>query len=630
MRWVFRIIGALVVAALLLLGVLMLLPGEKIAQVVLNQIRGATGREVTLEGDVSFSLYPVLGVRTGAVTIANADWSQRGPMLEAEGLSIGVETMPIFSGQIRIRALELIRPDLLLERNAEGRGNWEIEPGTGGSGGRQFALALDRIEMRGGQVRYFDATDGSAQSFSGLDAVLVAPDLVGPATLELAIEPAGERVVLNAGIEGILPFVTGRPVPVRADLSAGGGRVKFEGRATATGDAEGALELDLPSTEATLRALGLVGPSGGTGQALGVDAQMVVKGGRSLSLRKAAIRLGDLALRGDIDAEIGEGRPYVTARLDAGDLDFSGGGGGSGASDDGWPTGEIDASALATLNGQARITATSVKVSGLSFGATDITAKLDRSRVVFTLNRLAGYGGAFGGEFVMNNRNGLSVGGKLRATAVEMKDLLSDFAGITRLSGKGDGEVRFLGVGGTVDKIMKSLEGEGRMSMVKGTISGFDLDRLMQTGDGSGGTTIFDNATASFTMNDGNLANEDLKMTLPGVEATGRGRIGLGARDIDYRFTPVALKARKGRGLAIPVRIRGPWSDPRITPDMKAAIDLNLAEEKKALEEKVESEVKERLGDELGVEVQEGEKLEDALKRKAEDELRKGLQKLLE
>ncbi len=633
MRWIFRILGALLVAALVLVGGLFLMPGEKIAEVVLNQIEAATGREVTLEGDVSVSFYPVLGVRTGAMTIANADWSDKGAMLKAEALHIGVETVPLFSGQIRIRTLELTRPDLLLERDKSGRGNWEIATGTASSGGRQFALALDHIEMRGGRVRYLDQTDGSNQEFTGLDAVLEAPDLAGPATLELALEPAGERVTLSASVQGLLPFLSGQPVAVSADVVAGGATMGFVGRATATGDAEGQLEANLPSTNTALRALGMAGvnPPKGLGQAVTAKGLVVLKAGKSLALRKTALRLDDNAFTGDLDIQFGGDRPYVTARLDAGDLDFSSlSQGGSSAGGEGWPTEAIDMSALGALNGQARITANSVDLGTLKFGATDITATLDRSRVVFALGRLAGYGGAFGGEFVVNNRSGLSVGGKLSATAVEVRDLLSDMAGITRLSGKGTASLNFLGVGGSLDAIMKSLKGDGSIAMDKGMISGFDLDKLMSSGDGTGGTTIFDRLEAGFTMSNGDMLNDDLKMTLPGFEATGKGRIGLGRRDIDYLFTPVALKAREGKGLAFPVRIRGPWAAPKITPDVKAAIDLNLAEEKKALENKIENKVKEKLSEELDLEVEEGENLEDALERKVEDELKKGLLKLFE
>ncbi|WP_137701549.1 AsmA family protein [Marimonas lutisalis] len=637
MRWIFRVFGALVVAALLLAGGLLLLPGEKIAQVAVDQIRAATGRQVSVEGGVELSFYPVLGVRTGKVTISNADWSDEPLMLSARGLSIGVETGALFRGQVRVKALELVGPEMLLERSRDGRFNWEIERGTGGAGGRGMAFALDRLEVSDGSLRYVDHSDGSRQRFDKLDLTLLAPDLAGRAQIELTAHPAGTPVALRGAIDGFLGFLDGAPVPVEATLTAGGGTLEFAGRAGAGGDAEGRLSADLPRTKAFAAALGLgaVAPPEGMGRAIRGEGLIVLTDGKALALRKMALRLDDNAITGDADITL-DGKTQLRARLRAGALDFAGApeaGGGTGggqAESSGWSTAPIDASGLGALDGQVRLTAESIDLGRVKLDATDVTVTIDRARAVFSLNDVAAYGGAFGGEFVMNNRSGLSVGGKLSMRGVETKDLLSDMAGITRLSGKADGNLGFLGVGQSLNAIMNSLQGDGRIAMGRGVIAGMDLDRLMRSGDGSGGTTIFDSLGASFTMAGGNLVNSDLKLALPGIEATGTGRIGLGARDIDYLFTPVALKARGGRGLAIPVRIRGPWSAPRITPDMGAAVDLNLAEEKKQVEEKVEQKVRETLRKELDVEVQEGEKVEDALKRKAEEELMRGLQKLLE
>lgn len=635
MRWIFRIIGALVVAALLLLVGLLLLPGEKIAQVVVDQIRTATGRDVSIEGGVELSFYPVLGVQTGPVTIANAEWSDEPVMLRAEGLSVGVGTAALWRGQVKIRAIELVSPDILLERSSDGTGNWEIEGESAGPGGRQLAVSLDRIEVTGGRLRYVDHSDGSRQGFESVDATLLAPDLGGRAEIDLGlrIEGGGERLHLAGWVGQFLPFLQGEVVPIEAALRAGDGTIGFEGRANASGDAEGRLTLDLPRTGAMLAALGQGAgdPPEGLGRAIRGESLVVLSDGRALSLREMALRLDGNAITGDVDVTL-DGRTQVKARLYAGALDLAGlaGGEDDGGDAEGWSRAPIDASGLGALDGQIRLTAESVDLGTVAFGESDVTLNIDRSRAVFSLNRLQGYGGDFGGDFVMNNRSGLSVGGTLSMDGVEMSDLLSDLAGVTRLSGEADGRVSFLGVGQSVDAIMKSLSGEGRVGMGRGVIAGFDLDRLMRSGDGTGGTTIFDELGASFTMESGDMRNDDLRLVLPGIEATGEGRIGLGARDIDYLFTPVALAARGGRGLAIPVRIKGPWSDPRITPDMAAAVDLNLAEEKEELERKAEERVKEELQERLDVEVQEGEKVEDALKRKAEDEIRRGLMRLLE
>ena len=162
---------------------------------------------------------------------------------------------------------------------------------------------------------------------------------------------------------------------------------------------------------------------------------------------------------------------------------------------------------------------------------------------------------------------------------------------------------------------MNGLSGKGAVSMARGTIKGIDLDSLMRQGLATGGTTVFDSLSASYTMENGNLFNSDLLLSLPVISAAGEGRIGLGARDIDYLFTPRTASADSGGGVVIPVRIRGPWADPRIWPDME--------------KEQARQAVEEKIRDELNLPTTEGQSLEDAAKEKLETEILKGLGRLL-
>jgi AsmA protein len=74
------------------------------------------------------------------------------------------------------------------------------------------------------------------------------------------------------------------------------------------------------------------------------------------------------------------------------------------------------------------------------------------------------------------------------------------------------------------------------------------------------------------------------------------------------------------------VRIRGPWDSPRIVPDFEKAIDMNLREERKKAEDRLEREVQER----LNITPEEGQSLEDAAKDKLEERAKRELRKLFE
>ena len=635
MRWMLRIAGSLAVAALLLSVAVLLLPGERIAQVALERIEAATGRAVTVEGDVDIGYFPMLRVRTGALRVANADWSQSGPMLEARGLSIGVETLPLLRGEIRIDALELDRPRVLLERGRDGRVNWTLDgmPADSAAGG-PTAIGLDRMRIRDGLVLFLDHVEGVRRSFDGVTAELTVPELAGRADLEMSLiagDPE-EPLRLTASIDGLAAFFEGGAVPVEAELTAAKGRVAFTGRTSPAGDAAGQIVAGLPSAERFARAAGLggVAPPEGLGRSITASGKMVLKGGTQLSLRQLDLRLDHNALMVDADLDLAAERPAMTARIAAGNLDLSAlTAGGDGTAAGQWSSAPIDADALGLLDGRARLTAESIDLGSLRLGASDIAITLDRSRAVFALSQVAAYGGTLGGEFVANNRNGLSVGGSVTMRDVEAKDLLSDLAEVERFSGKASGRIKFLGVGQSPRAIMSSLKGDGAFEMGRGRIAGFDLDKLMRTGEAGGGTTIFDALTAGFTLTGGNMQNDDLKLVLPGIEASGKGRIGIGTRDIDYLLTPVAPRARDGRGVAIPVRIRGLWSNPKVSADMRAAVEINFADEKKALQDKAERAVKKKIEEKLGVPVQDGQSLEDAVRQKAQEKLLEGLGKLV-
>jgi AsmA protein len=131
-------------------------------------------------------------------------------------------------------------------------------------------------------------------------------------------------------------------------------------------------------------------------------------------------------------------------------------------------------------------------------------------------------------------------------------------------------------------------------------------------------------------MQGGNLINQDLAMKLPLARASGKGRIGLGARDIDYLFTPVLLEGDNSRGLAIPVRIEGPWANPRIKPDLEKAVRMNLKAERDKLEQEAKDRLERELQERLNLAPQEGQNLEDALRQKIEDKAARQLRKLFE
>lgn len=644
MGWIVRIAALLVVLLVVLVGGLFLLPADRVAQIAADQIRNATGRDVTISGDVSMTFWPTLGASVGALEVGNAEWSEQGPMLMAQNAALGIDAMALLGGEIRITNIEATSPTIRLESRKDGRASWRF---TDASGAAQIttetspdsapqAVSIERLRITDATLIY-DAEGADLVSYSGVDLALDWPDPAASARIDMVMRPADAPVQLTADVVRFAGFLGGEIQPVDVTLKTDVGQVGLSGRAGISGDVAGALTASTGDTDGFLKVLGLAGADlpPGLGRSIEMTSQLTLTQDRQLSLRDLIVDLGGNSVRGEVDIGL-DGVPQITANLATGKLDLRSTTRGSAdeaaesaPTSEGWSRAPLDASGLAAFNGDIALVADSVDLGSLQLGSTRAVLRNDRSRMVFELREVQAYQGRLSGEFVMNNRNGLSVGGKLTATGIEAQALLDDLADVDRLSGRADGQVQFLGVGESVHAIMTSLSGQGSVRFGQGRISGIDLDRLMRSGQVGGGTTVFDSLVANFVMSQGNLQNDDLLLSLQRFEARGEGRIGLGAQDMDYLFTPRALRG-DGEGIAIPVRIQGPWSGPRILPDLGAAVDLNFAEEKKKAEEKVKQEVQRAVQDRLGVTAEEGQSVEEAIEKKIEDEIGKKLKSLFD
>ncbi len=647
MRWIVRFGVGLAVLVLLALGLLALVPAERVADAVSAQFEAMTGRKLTLTGEVTPRLWPSLGVTTGPVSIANADWTETdAPLFKAEGLVIDINYGALMGGAVQIEGVSADRPDIVLERGSDGRGSWDF--GTSGADpvpAAATAFTLDMGTITGGSIRYIDRQGDRVIALDGVDATLAIPDLAGPFTLALTGLANGKPVTMDLTGGVFSAFEAGRVVPLTASVTAGGSSLTFDGRAGLSPlVAEGALVADLGDLPALGGLIGM--PLSAPGPGLGADrltatGQLTLDGTGAAFLRGATIVADGNQLAGDIDLRPGEARPKLVGELTAGPVSM--GSGSDGESDGipatGWPEGVIDVSALGMFDAELVVVAPSVDLGLLQLGETRVTVTIDRSRAVTQITQMAAYGGQISGEFVVNGRGGLSVGGNLTFAGLDMQALLRDAAGYDRLVAAGDLDVRFLGVGNSVAAIMQSLEGEGALELGQGEVRGVDVAAMLQTLDpayvGEQQKTAFDGLAGTFTIAGGVLTNSDLKLVAPQLTAAGTGTVNLGARTLDYRLRPTALAAADGSGgVMVPLLITGPWADPSFRLDLEGIAREKMEAEAKAAaaaaEAAAKAELEQRLQDELGITVSPDESLGDAAIRGAEDALQDETRQILE
>ncbi|WIY23502.1 AsmA family protein [Parasedimentitalea psychrophila] len=643
MRLLFRVFVALVITVVVVIGGLLLLPGDKLAELVSDQLEAQTGRKLAVSGEVGLSVWPVLGVKAHGVSLSNADWAADQPMLTAESLSIGISAPDLLNGDVRIKSITAKAPHLNLSTDASGQGNWVLTPAIdaaqslgaeaeGAAEGVGAALSVEALVLSGASVSY--AAHGEALvELRNIDLQLKWPEPNGTVDFLVTLHQSEAPVQIKGEIGTFAAFLDGQVASVGATVTMAKDVARFDGRGGINGEASGRLTVKSENIAAALRAAGLAGISlpRGLGQRITAGSDLTYTPDGRLTLRDLTLDLGGNLLTGAVDLTLGA-VPHFTAKLEAQDLDFSALTATSGAyaaaspAGSGWSQDRIDASGLTLANGSLELSVASLDTGGVKLGASKLTLSIDNARAVLSFLPLSVFGGTVQGQLVANNRNGLSVGGKLTYAGIRLEQALGQLAGYDRLHGEALGEVQFLGIGNTQDAIMRSLSGKGWLEIGKGFLTGFDLEGLMRSGGGNGGSTVFDGLTASYTLKDGNLDNQDLLISLKAVRADGKGRIGLGAQDLDYLFTPTATAANGGQGLSIPLRITGPWSDPKIRPDLSMVLEAEID----GIEDQATEQLLQKLSEELEVEMAPeqdlGEAIQDGLEQRAKDSLLRLLQ----
>ena len=662
MRWLIRSLLALILLATLAGASVFLIPTDRIARIATDRFTAITGRSLTIEGALRPTVWPSLGIKTGPVTISNADWSGAGPMLRAEALEVSLDMAALIKGDVKITGIRAIGPQILLETARDGRQNWVFGGANGGTAqagmaGEGTPFTIDLAEIEDGALRYLDHQTGTDLSVTAVTGTARVPAFTGPTDLDLVARINGQQVAVTATIEEFAPFLGGAVVGVDLTLAAGDADLGFAGRAGWNPMvAEGALTADLADLAALSRLAGIARPSlpAGLGaRAVTVAGNVTLTAKGSVHLRGGAVGLDDTRLRVEADLTTQGDRPKLSAQVGAGALQLAsltggttGGGTGGGAQASGWSTDRIDVSALSALDANVALTADSVDLGLAKFGATRLMLTVDRARAVFDLRQIAAYQGAISGQFVVNGRGGLSVGGDLTLAGLAMEPLLQDLGGYDRLIGTGDLGLKFLGIGNSLDEIMRSLSGSGTVRLGKGELRGLDVAGMLRTLDpgfvGEGQKTIFDGITASFAIDKGVLSNTDLAFKAPYVTATGSGTVGIGTRTLDYRLRPTALAAVDGTGgVMVPLLVTGTWAAPKFRLDLESLARERLQEEARALEERAraearaaedraKAELERRAQEALGITRQDGESLEDAARRRAQEALDAETVRLLE
>lgn len=278
------------------------------------EVRAATGRDLTIDGDMHMAILPAPALSADDVRFANISGGSEPFMAEVRELRIRIALLPLIQGRIQVESVSLVAPRILLETLADGRHNWALgsaakvgQPGASAveSSGRGLPgqIQLDSFTISDGTLIYRDASDGREERVERLDAEIVAESLSGPVTSR------GNAIV--HGIETEFDLAAGRLVKAGATpfnltlrLPAAEAEAKFAGSVSLHPDTlrfRGHFKGQGSSLVAAVRALSgepLDGWPGLTHQSFAVQSDL---SGDLASVIGSEVRLqlGEAAMSGD-------------------------------------------------------------------------------------------------------------------------------------------------------------------------------------------------------------------------------------------------------------------------------------------------------------------------------------------
>jgi AsmA protein len=259
------IVGVIIVAILL---VPLFINVDSFRPDVEKKLSEALGRQVHI-GKITASIFSG-GAQADNISISDDPAFNKEPFLQASSLQIGLQLMPlIFSRQLKVTALTIKNPDILLLKNSAGKWNYASLGASAQSAKKQTSsssagapdFSVDKFQIQDGKIRVAQ-TNGHS----------------------IGKEHAYEKVNLvahNISLQSAIPFTLSAVTP-------GGGSLELDGQAGPLNQGESdktPLDAKLTLKHADLAATGLLGP--GLGGIVDFDGTVKSDGHHLVSNGKA-------------------------------------------------------------------------------------------------------------------------------------------------------------------------------------------------------------------------------------------------------------------------------------------------------------------------------------------------------
>jgi AsmA family protein len=628
--WAKVLAGILVLAALVAL-LLAFFPWDWLRGPLNRYVSDKTGRHFEITRKLDVKLGRTTRILADGIEFANPDWAADPHLVKAQGAEIRIELLPLLEQRIELPLIELHRPQLGLQIEADGRRTWALGRDT--SDPRNIpnigALVVDQGSMHfvaahhGADIQTDFAIEGAlTPPAAGSGAATTGPSGT-TATTATTPRPA-EAMPLSFKSRGTWqkePFTaqgrTGNvlhlsaplrsPFPLDVNVTAGSTTLRANGAIASLATLEGAdaaFNLQGRDLADLYKLVGVVLPATPRYSLHG----KLSKQGEVWHVREIDGKLGNSDLTGELSFDRARKVPLLTGKVQSRSLDF----------DDlaplvGLPEQPRSAAALPQVPGALAAPVRSARAprdpgrkvlptAGLDlarlkameadvrYAAARIThvkqLPLDRMTVHVRLRSgvlrldpmtLGVAGGNVAGRVHIDGTSNPAVSeAHLDLRSLELNKLFPQLT-ITRASfGKIHGDIDLKGNGNSVAQMLGTSSGNVAMLMGRGQISnllleiaGLDGAEIIKFLMGGDQNVTLRCAAAAFDVNRGQMNSRALVLDTTDTVIYGGGQGGLANESIDLTLRPYP-KDMSILSLRTPLVVAGTFAGPKVGPDKGA------------------------------------------------------------
>jgi len=137
MRWKWFVTAGVLIIVVLITAAYVYLKTydyNKLKPLVGRVVQDATGRKLSLGGDVNFKFGFAPELVVTDVALANVSWGSQPQMVEIEKLQAKVRLLPLLFKELDIKYIRLVGVKVLLETGPNSQGNWDFPAGSNSAG----------------------------------------------------------------------------------------------------------------------------------------------------------------------------------------------------------------------------------------------------------------------------------------------------------------------------------------------------------------------------------------------------------------------------------------------------------------------------------------------------------------